>query len=81
MNPDTIRVEWHVNPHLPTWLRDQLLSKLIALERDGHVWLWMEHWYTPSGQFRYKYVITPVPLDDQSAHSTNPRSQHEQTVY
>ena len=81
MNPDTIRVEWIVNPRLHIALRDKLLSKLIDLRNHGHITIWIEHWRDDNGQFRYKYVITPIPLLPQSAHSANPRSQTEQTVY
>ena len=79
MNPNIIRVEWHVSPDITFHLRDKLLSKLIDLRNHGHITIWLEHWRDDHGQFRYKYVITPVP--PQSVHSANPRSQTEQTVY
>ena len=52
--------EWEVNPNLPRSVRDRYLSELLDLERAGKICLWTEHWTGNDGQFRYKYVITPM---------------------
>ena len=54
------RLEWIVEPTLHKDVRDHYLSQLLDLERQGRIWLWMEHWHDTNGQFRYKYIITPI---------------------